>query len=452
MRIPLSIGVSMLTLGLNACTTLSPDGGESAVRAATAERLGAAIMVSGTDETLSQRREELLSRELDGDSAVTLALLNSPVLQRLFAELSLTEAELVAASRLPNPRLSLARLRQAGDRESDRAVSLDLISLLTTPLRASLGKKERTAARLAAEQSVLALAGDTRLAYVEAVTARQRAAYAADILSAAEAGRTLAQRMAEAGNISRLDAAREQAFHAEATARKARADRDAAGAREALIRFLGVSDPAVVRLPNSLPPLPAAPRDLADAEQQALDRRLDVQRSRQDAANTAKALRLTRVTRFINVLELGYQDNRVSGQPDQRGVEVSLELPLFDFGRTRVAGAEAVYRRALAEVAATAVNARSQAREAYGGYRSAYDLARHYRDEVVPLQRQIADETMLRYNGMLISPFDLLAQSREQIAASESALDALRDFWRADAILASALQGPMTTMTAGAAP
>ena len=160
MRIPLGIGVSMLTLGLSACNTLSPDGGESAVRAATAERLGAAIMVSATGETLSQRREELLSAAIDGDSAVTLALLNSPVLQRLFAALSLTEAEIVAASRLPNPRLSLARLRQGGDRESDRAVSLDLISLLTTPLRASLGKKERMAARLAAEQTVLALAGD----------------------------------------------------------------------------------------------------------------------------------------------------------------------------------------------------------------------------------------------------------------------------------------------------
>ncbi|HEX5277955.1 MAG TPA: TolC family protein [Fluviicoccus sp.] len=452
MRIPFGIGVSMLTLGLAACATLSPDGGESAVRAATAERLGPAISVAGTGESLDQRREELLSRELDGDSAVTLAMLNSPVLQRMFADLSLNEAEIVAASRLPNPRLSLARLRQGSDRESDRAVSLDLISLLTTPLRASLGKRETLAARLAAEQSVLSLAGETRLAYVEAVTARQRAAYAADILIAAEAGRTLAQRMAEAGNISRLDAAREQAFHAEAVARKARADREAVSAHEALVRLLGVSDPARVRLPNSLPLLPTTPRDLADAEQQALDRRLDVQRARQDAANTARALRLTRVTRFINVLELGYQDNRVSGQPDQRGVEVSLELPLFDFGRTRVAGAEAVYRRALADVAATAVNARSEAREAYGAYRTAYDLARHYRDEVVPLQRQIADETMLRYNGMLISPFDLLAQSREQIAASESALDALRDFWRADAILAATLQGPMTTMTAGAKP
>ncbi len=451
-RLNRAILLSLLTTGLGACAALAPDGGESAVRAAAAERLGTSISVSGSTETLVQRRNDLLSRELDGDSAVTLALLNSPALQRLFADLRLNEAEIVAASRLPNPRLSLASLRQGGDRETDRAVSLDLIGLLTTPLRASLGKQRRDAARLAAEQSVLALAGDTRLAYVEAVTARQSAAYAADILNAAEAGQTLARRLAEAGNISRLDAAREQAFYAEAAARKTRADRDAASAREALIRLLGVSDPSTVRLPERMLPLPASPRELATAEQQALDQRLDVQRARQNAANTARALHLTQVTRFINVLDLGYQDNRFSNQPDQRGVGISLELPLFDFGRTRAAEAEAVYRRSLAEVAETAINARSEAREAYTGYRAAYDLARHYRDEVVPVQQQIADEVMLRYNGMLISPFELLAQSREQIAASESALDALRDFWRADAILASTLQGPMTTMTAGAAP
>ncbi len=447
-----AILLSLLTAGLGACATLSPDGGESAVRAAAAERLGQNVTTPADTETLAQRSADLLSRELDGDSAVTLALLNSPALQRLFADLRLNEAEIIAASRLPNPRLSLTALRQGGDRETDRAVSLDLISLLTTPLRASMGKQRRDMARLAAEQSVLMLAKETRLAYVEAVTARHRTAYAANILNAAESGRTLARRLAEAGNISRLDAAREQAFYAEAAARKARADRDAASAREALIRLLGVSDPATVRLPERLPQLPATPRELVDAEQMALDRRLDVQRARQSAANTARALHLTQVTRFINVLDLGYQDNSFSNQPDQHGVEVTLELPLFDFGRTRAAEAEAVYHRALAEVAETAINARSEAREAYAGYRTAYDLARHYRDEVAPVQQQIADEVMLRYNGMLISSFELLAQSREQIAASESALDALRDFWRADALLATALQGPMTTMTAGAAP
>ncbi len=79
------------------------------------ERLGQNVTTPADTETLAQRSADLLSRELDGDSAVTLALLNSPALQRLFADLRLNEAEIIAASRLPNPRLSLTALRQGGD-------------------------------------------------------------------------------------------------------------------------------------------------------------------------------------------------------------------------------------------------------------------------------------------------------------------------------------------------
>ena len=50
-------------------------------------------------------------------------------------------------------------------------------------------------------------------------------------------------------------------------------------------------------------------------------------------------------------------------------------------------------------------------------YRSAYDIARHYRDEIVPLRKRIAEENVLRYNGMLIGVFELLADARAQIAS-----------------------------------
>ena len=73
--------------------------------------------------------------------------------------------------------------------------------------------------------------------------------------------------------------------------------------------------------------------------------------------------------------------------------------------------------RALNRTAQLAVDASSEVRESYGAYRTAYDIARHYRDEIVPLRKTIADENVLRYNGMLIGVFELLADAREQIAS-----------------------------------
>jgi outer membrane protein TolC len=90
-------------------------------------------------------------------------------------------------------------------------------------------------------------------------------------------------------------------------------------------------------------------------------------------------------------------------------------------------------------VAALGVQAQSEVRESHAAYRTAYELARHYRDEVVPLRKRISEENLLRYNGMLISVFELLADAREQVASVSSAVVTLRDFWIAQVNLDTAL-------------
>jgi outer membrane protein TolC len=80
-------------------------------------------------------------------------------------------------------------------------------------------------------------------------------------------------------------------------------------------------------------------------------------------------------------------------------------------------------------------------RESYDAYRTSFDLARHYRDEIVPLRKRISDENVLRYNGMLISVFELLADARQQVTSVNAYIEALRDFWIADATLQVAMTG-----------
>jgi outer membrane protein TolC len=84
---------------------------------------------------------------------------------------------------------------------------------------------------------------------------------------------------------------------------------------------------------------------------------------------------------------------------------------------------------------------RSEARDAYRTYRSTYDIARHYEREVLPLRKIISDETLLRYNAMLIDVFDLLLEARQRIMATIAAIEAKRDFWLASADLVSAVVG-----------
>ena len=169
--------------------------------------------------------------------------------------------------------------------------------------------------------------------------------------------------------------------------------------------------------------------------------RLDVAGARMSAEAVAANLGLSKATRFINVLEIGAFREVSNEAPVRRGYEISLELPLFDWGTSRVAKAEAMYMQAVNRAAETAVNARSEVRESYQNYRVTYDIAKHVRDEIVPIRKRIADENLLRYNGMLIGVFDLLADARSQIGSVNSYIEALRDFWLAESELQMAMIG-----------
>jgi outer membrane protein TolC len=434
---PLALAAALL---LGGCASFSPDGGMQAVSALADARTGAPAALS--DKGGEEKLATLLARPLDADSAVRIALMNNHGMKVALAELGASEADLVQAGRLRNPGLSFGRSHGSHGNEIDRGVSFDLAGLLTMPMRVNIERGRFEQAKLQAASSAVQLAADTRRAYFNAVAAVQTEAFMQRALLSAEAGAELATRLRQAGNWSRLDQARQQVFYADAVGDLARARHQATATREHLTRLLGLwGRQASFALPQRLPDLPAQPAEAGNIEAQAMEQRLDVQRAKLDAHATASALGLAKVTGFINVLDVGYTNKSTSEAPRENGYEVSLELPLFDWGTARNAKAQALYEQSLQRTAGTAVRARSEVREAYSSYRTAYDLARHYRDEVVPLRKTISHEVLLRYNGMLASVFELLADAREQVASVNSAIETQRDFWIAQTELQSAING-----------
>lgn len=434
---------------LAGCASVDPSAGFAGVAEQARAGTGAeAKLVRNEDDerAVQDSVRALLARPLGMEDAVRIALLNHPGLQARYWDVGIAQADLAQAARLQNPGFGFKRTSGGGELEIERSLSFNLVQLLTLPLSKRLESRRFEQVRLDVGADIERHALETRLAWVEAVAARQGVDYARRVNAAAEASAELSGRMSRAGNASALDQAREQLFYAEAAAGVLRAEREAASSRERLARLLGVwGQDAQFSLPERLPELPAAPFEATEVERLALARRLDVQAARQDAAATAADLGLTRSTRFVNVLDLGLERKSETGAPRSRGYEIALELPLFDWGGARVARAEGVYMQSLRRVAETAVNARSEARERYLAYRAAWDLARHYRDEVLPLRKKIADETLLRYNGMLASTFELLTDAREQAGAVNAYLEALKDFWSAEAELQRALGGPAPT-------
>ncbi len=83
----------------------------------------------------------------------------------------------------------------------------------------------------------------------------------------------------------------------------------------------------------------------------------------------------------------------------------------------------------------------ANARLARQAYLSSHALAVGAREEVLKVREFITEETVLHYNGMLKSVWDLLGEVSSQSQAVAGAIEAQRDFWIAETDLQWVLQG-----------
>lgn len=427
------------SIALGGCATFSKDGGLDGVKSLTQQHIGQEVAwpkTAAEQKIIASRVDELLKNELDVESAVQVALFNNKALQASLYELGISEADVVQAGRLPNPKFSMLYARNNGDYKIEQTLTFNIFSLLTMPKMLEIERLNFEKTKQEVALNVLRLAYQTRLAYFNAVAANEQLAYSRQVKESAQASAEMAKRMVKAGNWNRLELAREHGFYADAMLDELAAKQKQSAAHEALSRLLGISVNEL-QLKRRLPDLPKTLVDTAQFEKEAFEQRLDLQAARLQVQNLAKQLGLTKTTSVINTLELG--PSRVlegrRGDAYKKGVDISFELPLFDWGGAKVARAEAIYMQGVNRAANVAINAQSEIREAHSRYLTSYDIARQYHDEIVPLRKKVLDEKLLRYNGMLVSPFELFADARAQVASVKTYIEKLNEFWLADTAL-----------------
>lgn len=421
---------------LSGCASFTKDGGLNDVKLLTEKHISQQVVWSKTtadQHLIAERVAELMQKDLDVEQAVQIALLNNKSLQADLFELGISEADMVQAGRLPNPRFSMLYARNNGDYKIEQALTFNIFSLLTMPKLVEIERLNFEQTKQQVAIKVLQVAYQTRQAYFNAVAANQQYSYSLQVKTSAEASAEMAKRMVKAGNWNQLELAREQGFYAEAALDVLEAQQKSIAAKESLARLLGMSANQLT-LQSRLPDLPKTLTEPEQFTKQAFAERLDLQAARLRTENMAKRLGLSKTTRFINVLEIGPARVLEGSRNDayKKGVDIAFELPLFDWGSAKVARAEASYMQSVNEAAYIANNAQSEIREAYGYYQTSYDIAKQYADEIVPLRKKILDEKLLRYNGMLVSPFELFADARAQVSSVKTYIQKLNAFWLAD--------------------
>lgn len=461
-RLTLRLSPLLAALDMAGCASVSPDGLRGDVAKHTEGKLPPGAQLPSPDAKAQQDAQtqinDWLQKPVDAGTAVRIALLNNPGLQAQLAQLGIADAQRVQTLTLPNPSFTFGRFRNGHEREIERQLSFGLVQLITLPWRSRWQGWQMEQATLTAAQQVLLLAADTRRAWLRAVAAEQALAANERMHEAAALGGELARRMAQVGNFSKMDQARELAQQQQAAAQLARARLNAQLEREQLARRMGLWGAQLAfKLPDQLPALPKDAKALRsgdDAEATALRERLDLSALRRDLDVTAGRQGWATIGSIFGDIGATYSNNtstdRASGHSDKtQGWEFDVPLPLFDWGFAASSTAKNQVLRSASLLRENAIRARSEARSNWLAYRTAYDLAQQQQAEVLPLAQLMQEETVYRYNGMFMSVWQLLAQARSTTQAVVTATEAQRDFWLAETDLQLALTGtsPGTTPT-----
>ena len=435
--------IAAAAVGLTSCASVPRDAGAEDVQRTIAERGMPPVAWNPHPANADDERVATMLRdELTADEAVAIAVMNSPRLQVMLADLGIARADLIEASTIANPLLEF-EVRFPGEpyRPYELRIAQSLIELIQLPRRRALGRAAFDAAQMRVSAEVLRFAADVRSSYFDLLAARQHVALSRTTAASAQAAVEVAMKQHAAENITDLDLENEQALYEQAKLDLARSEQRVLLAREALVRAMGLRNAGVEwQLPASFPALPASEMDQTGLEQLAASQRLDLAIARRELDVARRHVPLSRLE-FLEEANIDFHYEREPSGERTRGPGIEFPLPIFNTGRAARTRAEAEFLRARHAVNAIESEASSLIRSARATVAEARARVEYYRDVIVPRRSRIVQLTKLEHNAMLVGVFQLLQAKQNEMQAHRDYIEAQREYWSARTDLDRAVQG-----------
>jgi outer membrane protein, heavy metal efflux system len=444
--------VATLPMLFVGCTSTNPQAAFDEVGKTVTARTGRQVRWIRDDsesDQMAKAVEAILQTNLTAQSAVSVALLNNPRLQAEFEEIGISQAELAQAARLRNPAYSgIFRWPTHGQTvlNAENGLAQDFLDLLMLPARKKIAARNLEDTKLRVAHDVLRLSQEVQTAFYTLQAHQQFVQRVGIIVEVNEAAADIAKRQHDAGNINDLELHNQQAAFAQTQLDLAKAQANVRADREKLNRLLGLwGGQTSWQIADELPLLPEKGLPIENLETLAVSQRLDLAAARGEVMKVANALRLKKNFRYIPGVAVGVNAEHDLDHSWVVGPTLDLEVPIFDQGQPAIARLASQYRQAERNFEALAVNIRSEVREARDALIAARDAAEYFAKVLLPQRQCILRETLLQYNAMQKSNFELLAaKEREQLVERE-AIEALRDYWIARVELERAVGGRLTS-------
>lgn len=317
----------------------------------------------------------------------------------------------------------------------DQALQLSLRDQPQWLQRPNMSAVEQSALNSQLQAQVLRV----QRAWIEAVSARQSVAHSRQGLEAAQAGAELGKRMAHIGNWSRARQMQEELLLLEVRSQLQNAELKALQTHLALWQWVGQAE--AIDLP-ALPDLPklseASLPSLAQLTSQALAANMAWANLQSDAARLLKGQTSTSLAQAQQAMRPAPTAATKAGTSlDPMAPMAPVPLP------ANVPWSHSTENALQAQAKADAMQRqiRSDVRLAHAAYLLAHTNATQNQAQVLRLHTALEQESLLRYNGMLKSTWDLLASARQRIQSTSAVHQAQTQAWLAWADLQAVRNG-----------
>ncbi len=391
----------------------------------------------------------LLARPLELDAAVRIALARNRRLQARFDELGIAASQVADATVLPPLTVDADYKRASSGSGSEVEVTVvqDVLDLLQIGQRRGVANAELHGAQVRAIAATVALVADVEMAFYDLISAQQQLELVQTAFDTASASAELVERQHDASNTSDLALAREQEQRERARIEIGRATQVITERRAKLAAFLGVEQAQAWTAIGHLPDLPAMLPKLDDLGEVATRANLDLEalRADLDAANARHSYAMVRA--FVPELGAGVAIARRDNGGWEAGPAIRIGIPLFNQQQGPRARAIAEQHRVTNELAATRTELVESALTTRARIEQTFAEARQLADVVIPLRKRVLDQTVLQYNAMNASTFELLLARRDLVDVGRQYIEALRSYWSAIAEAKALRRGGRAMLT-----
>jgi cobalt-zinc-cadmium efflux system outer membrane protein len=440
MKIPaqvLGLVCPIALLALAGCVSVAPDKRFPDVQSDVLARANArAVWRQGgpEDRAVDDAIAVLLARPLSPDDAVQIALFNNSGLQATFEDLGIAQAEVVTAGQLRNPDIAgFFRFPSSPPSGLNWNIGIDawLLDAFLVPVRQRLANASEDQTLRLVTQQVVRLAADTRSAYF-ALQADSAALSAQESLAElARLALDLSRAQAASGNADDLRVAADRGAYQQATLSLLQARSAERASLERLRALMGLTDrPVTWTLVRQAPGPTSGEPGEDELLALAFGSRLDVKAADAEVQRQEYALELTKKW-WLSTVQVGVETEESADGQFSTGPHFSAELPIFNQRQGEIARQEAVIRQVQRRRTALQGQARTEVRTALQRVSAAREVVVLYRDDILPLRRQVFAATQDRYNAMFVGVFELLTTKAELTTAETGFARALQEYWTA---------------------